>query len=73
MKNTMKRIISLVLVCLTLVSTFAFAGCGDPEMTCEICGQTKNSKTYTVTDNGVEKKVCSDCNKLFDIITPDAE
>ena len=69
----MKRTISIVLAVLLLISTFAFAGCGDPEMTCEICSQTKNSKTYTITDNGAEKKVCSDCNKLFDIITPDAE
>lgn len=72
MKNTMKRIISLAMAALLLISTLAFVGCGTSKMTCEICELEKNSKTHKITVNGEEKFVCSDCNKLQENITPDA-
>ncbi len=74
MKKTVKRIISLGMSALLIAGTLAFVGCGgDSEMTCEVCKQTKNSQTYTVTVDGVEMKACSDCKKVNNTITRPAE
>ena len=39
----MKKIISLALACLTLISTLAFVGCGET-FKCDLCGETKTGK-----------------------------
>lgn len=59
----MKKIISLALACLTLISTLAFAGCGET-FKCDMCGETKTGKKISMeVDGKVVANMCSDCDK----------
>lgn len=61
----MKKIISLALACLTLISTLAFVGCGET-FTCAGCNKEKTGKKIALEFGGeVMGYMCSDCDKAL--------
>ena len=54
-----KKIIALLLTVTTVISLTA---CGEP-FTCDICGEEKTGKKYSVTILGEEVNYCKDCKE----------